>query len=78
MDRCQSCGMPLDETTKSKKDEIYCVYCQDQITGQLKSWGEVRQGCIGAAIRLLGKTKEEAEKMVEETLPKLPRWQKST
>ena len=73
---CTSCGMPLDEKTTSKHADAYCIYCQDQENGELRSYQEVREGSIGAAMRLMGKTKEEAEKMADEMLPKLPRWQK--
>ena len=73
---CESCGMPLEEKTTSKKDGRYCFYCQNQETGELASYEQVRQGSIDAAMRLMGKTKEEAEKMADEMMPKLPRWQK--
>jgi len=68
--------MPLDDKTTSKFDSRYCIYCQEQETGQLKSKEEVREGSIQAAMRLMGKSREEAEKMADEMLPKLPRWQK--
>ena len=55
-------------------DGRYCVYCQDQQTGELKSKQEVREGSIDAAMRLMGKSREEAERMADEMLPKLPRW----
>lgn len=73
---CESCGMLLDERTTSKYDKRYCIYCQDQETGRLKSFNEVREGCIGATMKFMGKTKEEAIKMTDEMLPKLPRWKK--
>jgi hypothetical protein len=73
---CDSCGMPLDAKTKSKHDNKYCIYCQDQGTSKLKSYEEVRKGSVDAAVRLMGKTKKEAEKMADEMLPKLPRWRK--
>ena len=72
---CESCGMPLDDKSTSKFDIRYCIYCQDQQTGQLKSKEEVREGSIGVAMRLMGKTREEAEKMADEMMPKLPPWQ---
>ncbi|NMC36022.1 hypothetical protein GYA49_03170 [Candidatus Beckwithbacteria bacterium] len=75
MNTCQSCGMPTDAKTVSKFDERYCIYCQDQETGKLKSYEEVRTGSIGAAIKFMGKSKEEAETMVDTMLPALPRWQ---
>ena len=71
---CESCGMPIDEKTISKFDSRYCIYCQDQQTGKLKSEEEVREGSIKAAMRLMGKTSEEAEKMADEMMPTLPRW----
>lgn len=73
---CESCGMPLEEKTTSKFDGRYCIYCQDQQTGRLKTYDEVREGSIGAAMKLMGKTKEEAEKMANEMMPKLPRWKR--
>ncbi len=76
MQSCESCGMPLDEKTVSKFDTKYCIYCQDQQTGALKSFDDVRAGSIDAAMRLMGKTKEEAEKMADDMMPKLPRWKK--
>lgn len=66
--------MPVDEATKSKHSEIYCIYCQDQKSGKLASYEEVRAGSIDAAIKFMEKTKEEAEKMADEILSNLPRW----
>ena len=77
MKACESCGMPLEEKFKSIKDSRYCIYCQDQNTGTLRTFEQVREGSINAAIRLLGKTKEGAKKMADEMLPKLPRWKKT-
>lgn len=74
---CESCGMPLDKKTSSRQDTRYCFYCQNQETGELKTYEQVREGSIGAAMRLMGKTKAEAEKMADEMMPELPRWQKS-
>lgn len=75
MKHCDSCGMPLDENSTSKKGDNYCIYCQDQQTGELKSKEEVREGSVAALIQYEGKSREEAEKFVDETMPKLPRWQ---
>lgn len=71
---CQSCGMPLSAVNVSKKDGRYCIYCQNQETGILKTFEQVREGSIDAAIRLMGKTRKEAEKMADEKMPNLPRW----
>lgn len=73
---CESCGMPLDDKTTSKLDKRYCIYCQNQENGELKTYAQVREGSIGAAMKLIGKTREEAEKMADEMMPKLPRWKK--
>lgn len=71
---CESCGMPIDEKTTSKIDSRYCIYCQDQETGKLSTREEVEAGSINAAIEFMGKTEEEAKRMVKEILPTLPRW----
>ncbi len=76
MSICESCGMPLDEKTTSKFDKRYCIYCQNQETGELRTYKQVREGSIGAAMRLMGKTKEEAENLADQMLPNLPRWKK--
>ncbi len=73
---CESCGMPTDEDTTSKHDKHYCIYCQNQETGELKTREEVEKGSIEAAVNFLGATQEEAEKMVKDMLPELPRWKK--
>jgi hypothetical protein len=75
MKHCESCGMPLGDETTSKFDGRYCVYCQDQQSGDLRSMEQVREGSVNAAMRLHGMSREEAERMAEEMLPKLPRWQ---
>ena len=74
MKKCASCGMPLEADSKSKLSEIYCIYCQDQKTGKLASYEQVRRGSIKAAMDFMRKTREEAEKMVDIMLPELPRW----
>jgi uncharacterized Zn finger protein (UPF0148 family) len=74
MKNCASCGMPLDQNSKSKHSEVYCIYCQDQKTGRLTSYKKVRKTTIDATVRYMGKTKEEATKMADEILPNLPRW----
>jgi len=66
--------MPLEEKTTSKFDDRYCVYCQNQESGELGSKEQVREGSINAAMQFMGKTRAEAEKMADEMMPKLPRW----
>jgi len=75
MGTCESCGMPLENPElASRVDSRYCIYCQNQETGILASYEQVRAGSIAAAIRLLRKSQREAEEMVGELLPQLPRW----
>jgi len=77
MPACVSCGMPLDKPeVVSQQDRLYCIYCQNQSTGDLASYEQVREGSIGAAMRLMGKTQAEAERMADDLLPGLPRWHK--
>ena len=73
---CESCGMPLDEDSVSKIKGTYCIYCQNQETGELGSYEQVKEGSVNASVKLMGKTPEEAEQMVNEMLPNLPRWKK--
>ncbi len=74
MNQCESCGMPIDEKTTSKFDDRYCIHCQDQQSGVLATKEQVRGGSIKAAMQFMGKTREEAEKMADDMMPKLPRW----
>jgi hypothetical protein len=71
---CESCGMPMDLNTISKRDIRYCFHCQDPKTGALKPYGQVRSDSIDALMRIMGKTKEEAEKTADDAMLKLPRW----
>lgn len=74
MTQCESCGMPLQGETTSRHDQRYCVYCQNQETGDLATREQVREGSINAAMSFMGKTREEAERMADEMMPGLPRW----
>jgi hypothetical protein len=46
----------------------------DEKTGFLKPKQDVREGSIKAVMRSMGKSRAEAEKFVDETMAKLPRW----
>jgi len=74
MKHCESCGMPLDAGSTSKHDTRYCVHCQNQESGQLANREQVREGSVNAAMRMMGKTREDAERMADQMLPTLPRW----
>ena len=75
---CESCGMPMGLHETSAFDCRYCIHCQDQKTGDLKAYQQVREGSITAAISLLGRSKQDAEKMTDEMMPKLARWKVKT
>ncbi len=76
MGSCESCGMPMDGKTTCGYDNRYCVYCMDEKTGFLRSKNEVREGSINSTMKVMGKNREDAEKIVDEVMPKLPRWRK--
>lgn len=75
--KCESCGIPLDNNNRSKLDSRYCVFCQDQNNSELKSREEIREGNIVATMELMGKNREEAERIADDILPTLPRWSKN-
>ena len=75
---CASCGMPMAKNQISKFDKRFCIYCQNQKNGRLKTKAEVIEGSIGAAMKFLGKSRVEAENMVKTMLPKLERWKNQT
>ncbi len=73
---CKSCGMLMKDTSQQgagDPDNPYCVYCTDE-TGKLKSREEIREGMIGFYIKSENKTREEAEKFVDEHMKKMPAW----
>jgi Putative zinc ribbon domain len=76
MKSCESCGMPMDGKNVSSYNNKYCLYCMDEKTGFLKPEKDVRKSSIEAAIKFMGKTREEAEKFVDGMMAKLPRWHK--
>jgi hypothetical protein len=51
----------------------YCVYCTDE-TGKLKSREEVRKRMIGFFMKSEKRTREEAEKFVDEHMKKMTAW----
>lgn len=75
---CQSCGMPMKDASQHGGRDInnpYCVFCTTP-EGKLKSRKEVREGMIGFYISQMKKTRKEAEKIVDETMSKMPAWKK--
>ena len=79
MARCESCGMTLQAPASvSKHDARYCAHCQDQLTGQLRTREQVRMGSVEALMRVREISREEAEAIVDQMLPDLPRWQRES
>jgi hypothetical protein len=50
-----------------------CCYCCDE-AGNLKSREDVREGMTNFYMRHQGKSREEAEKFVDETMARMPAW----
>ena len=77
---CESCGMPMDGAkTHGGHDENneYCAYCTDS-KGKLKSRSEVREGIIGYMVKHEKRTRDEAEKLVEEHMSRMPAWSRKS
>lgn len=73
---CESCGMPMtkpEEYGGGREDNKYCVYCTDD-EGNLKSREDVREGMVQFFMKSTGKSKEEAEKEVDERMKQMPAW----
>ncbi len=76
MARCESCGALLGRIVNaSRLDPRYCVHCLDATSGQLRSKEQVRVASIEALMRSREISREEAEALVDQMLPDLPRWQ---
>ncbi len=76
VDKCESCGMPMmhHEVRGGKiKDNKYCVHCTDD-KGKLKDREEVREDMIRHYMKSLAKTREDAEKHVDEHMNEMPAW----
>jgi hypothetical protein len=74
--KCESCGMPMEEASQHGGGDInnlYCVHCTTP-TGKLKSRSEVREGMIQFYMDAMKKSREEAEKVVDEVMSKAPAW----
>jgi len=74
---CQSCGMPMETPADhggGNTANPYCVHCTDA-AGNLKPREEVREGMINYYMQTMGKSREEAETVVDEHMAKQPAWQ---
>lgn len=76
MNTCESCGMPMSKPEDHGGDsEKYCKYCAPD--GKLRTREEVREGWIIATMKMEGISREDAEKKVDETMPKMPAWREN-
>jgi len=79
---CQSCGMPMsaDEDFGTNADgvrnEEYCTYCFQNggFTWPEATLDTMTEKLVGMSDQM-GMSKEEAEEMAKENLPRLKRWQ---
>ena len=72
---CESCGMPMQRPEDHGAGDAtnkYCRYCAPD--GRLKSREDVREGWINAVMKMENLLREEAEKKVDEAMPKMPAW----
>ncbi len=82
---CQSCGMPMAEgadlfatNADGSLNEKYCKYCFSE--GAFGRPNETMKEMIDTCVPFMvkdGMTAEAARALLEETLPKLERWQKA-
>ena len=78
-DVCQSCGMPMETPELHGggiKENPYCIYCTDA-HGRLKPRAEVRSGMIQFYMDAMGKSRQEAEQVVDVTMSEMPAWKES-
>lgn len=80
---CQSCGMPLGETSAlngtnvdESKNEDYCIYCfKDGKFIADMSMNEMIEFCVPHMVSSNPKmTEDSARKMMQEFFPQLKRW----
>lgn len=75
---CESCAIPMHKPEDHGAGDIankYCKYCAPD--GKLRNREEVRQGWIKAVMRWEKISLQEAEKKVDEAMPKMPAWKDS-
>ncbi len=74
--KCESCGMPMTKKADfggGNTDNKYCVHCTDA-QGKVKSKQVVRDGMIQAMMKMHGLSLQDAVKMVDENMGKMPAW----
>ncbi|VVB98495.1 Putative zinc ribbon domain protein [uncultured archaeon] len=73
---CESCGMPMEGASThggGNAESKYCAYCTNA-EGKLKSKAEVRQGMIKYMMKSEKKSEEEAQRLVDEHMSRMPAW----
>ncbi len=72
---CKACGMPLEKSEEtSKLSNEFCVYCQNQETGAVGSYDEIKEGGIKYFMESTGADRDAAEKLTVEHMTTLPYW----
>jgi Zn-finger nucleic acid-binding protein len=74
MSHCYSCNIKLTNQNTSQINHDYCQDCQDQESGELAGLAEVKEACIKSSMKLMNKRRSEALLIVEDLLPRSPRW----
>jgi hypothetical protein len=77
MKRCESCGMPMNESTDfggGKPDNRYCKHCTYP-DGNLKPRYEIKAGMIKFYMKMKKMSQAEAEKYVDGYMSTMPAWQ---
>lgn len=77
MDKCQSCGMPMDKPEDyggGRAGNTYCQYCADD-QGNLLPRETVREKMIQFQMKSLNKSQEQAEGDVDRHMALMPAWQ---
>jgi len=72
---CESCGRPMKAASEHGGGNInnpYCVHCTTA-DGKLKSREEIRRWMIRLYMSQ-GKTRDEAEKIVDKHMTRMPAW----
>ena len=73
---CESCGMPMEGPATHgghKPDNKYCAYCTTP-DGKLKGRAQVREGMIKYMMKSERKTEEEARRLVDDHMSRMPAW----
>jgi hypothetical protein len=78
MNKCQSCGMPMqkpDDYGGGRMGNAYCKYCTDG-QGNLLPQGVVREKMIKFQMKSLNKSQEQAAEDVDKHMALMPAWQR--